>query len=56
MMEYDAEPIRGLPGRLPDGEHIIWQGAPDWSDVRTQVYRIRIVGSYFSALRLRLAC
>ena len=50
MMEYDAEPIRGLPGRLPPGEHIIWQGAPDWSTSARSVYRIRIVASYFALL------
>jgi hypothetical protein len=49
-MEYDAEPIRGLPGRLPPGEHIIWQGAPDWSTFARTVYRIRIVAGYFALL------
>jgi hypothetical protein len=50
MMEYDAEPIRGLPGRLPRGEHIIWQGAPNWSAFARSVYRIRIVAGYFALL------
>ena len=30
MSEYEIEPIPGLPGRLPPGETILWQGAPDW--------------------------
>lgn len=29
LTEYDNEHIRGLPGRLPEGETLIWQGAPD---------------------------
>ena len=29
MTEYAHEPIRGLPGDLPEGEKILWQGAPD---------------------------
>jgi hypothetical protein len=50
MMEHDGEPIRGLPGRLPPGEHVIWQGAPDWAMFARSVYRIRIVAGYFALL------
>jgi hypothetical protein len=50
MMEHDAEPIRGLPGRLPPGEHIIWQGAPSWSVFARSVYRVRVVAGYFVLL------
>jgi len=28
--EYEYEPVPGLPQRLPQGERILWQGAPDW--------------------------
>ena len=26
--EHDYEPVRGLPGPLPAGEQLIWQGSP----------------------------
>ena len=29
--------IRGLPGDLPPGEHILWQGAPAWRAVASRV-------------------
>jgi hypothetical protein len=28
--EYENEPTPGLPGRLPEGETLLWQGSPDW--------------------------
>lgn len=27
--DVQVEPIRGLPELPPEGEHILWQGAPD---------------------------
>lgn len=47
---YENEPIRGLPGHLPAGEHIIWQGAPDWKRLALTVFHVRIVGGYFALL------
>ncbi|QLC24771.1 PH domain-containing protein [Parasphingopyxis algicola] len=47
MSEYDHEPIRGLPGYLPEGEEIIWQGAPDWLVFARTAFRTRLVGVYF---------
>lgn len=50
MMEYDFEPIRGLPEDLPSDEQIVWQGAPDWRVfARTALYT-RWVAGYFVAL------
>ncbi|WP_037502396.1 photosynthetic complex putative assembly protein PuhB [Sphingomonas jaspsi] len=52
MTEYDHEPIRGLPGDLPAGERIIWQGAPDRRlFVRSALFG-RWVGGYFALLTL----
>ncbi len=52
MMEYDAEPIRGLPGDLPEGERILWQGAPDWRVfVRSALFG-RWIAGYFALLAL----
>lgn len=50
MMEHDGEPIRGLPGRLPAGETILWQGAPEWRMFARSVFRVHLVGLYFAAL------
>ncbi|WP_394730693.1 photosynthetic complex putative assembly protein PuhB [Altererythrobacter sp. GH1-8] len=50
MMEYDFEPIRGLPEDLPADEYVVWQGAPDWRlFARTALYT-RWVAGYFLAL------
>ena len=50
MREHDFEPLPGLPEELPDGEVVLWQGAPDW---RTYAYRglhIRALTPYFLML------
>lgn len=52
MMEHDNEPIRGLPGPLPEGERILWQGAPEWRAVARRVFLIRLVLGYFVVLAL----
>jgi Bacterial PH domain len=51
-MEHDAEPIRGLPGALPAGEHIIWQGTPEWRRLARDAFKTRWVMGYFAALLL----
>lgn len=50
MREHDGEPVRGLPERLPDGERILWQGAPSWMGVARQIFWIRPVAIYFGLL------
>jgi hypothetical protein len=45
-----AEPLRGLPERLPEGEHLLWQGAPDWRAVAVRAFHIRKVAIYFALL------
>lgn len=55
MSEYEHEPIRGLPGDLPPGERILWQGAPDWRVLcRTALHPGWIAGYFalFAALAL----
>jgi Bacterial PH domain len=50
VREHDIEPIRGLPGDLPAGEAILWQGAPDaWVFARSAL-GARWIGGYFVAL------
>ncbi len=49
MNDYDGiETIRGLPGALPEGEEILWQGTPDWRVVLRRVFRSRFVVGWFT--------
>ena len=50
MIEYDHEPIRGLPGDLPEGERILWQGAPDAAAFARSALFTRWVAGYFCLL------
>lgn len=49
-MEHDAEPVRGLPGLLPAGETILWQGSPDLRLFLTRALHARWIAAYFVAL------
>jgi hypothetical protein len=48
--EHEFEAAHGLPEPLPKGERILWQGAPDFSDLATRVFHIRKVALYFVVL------
>jgi len=48
--EHEIEPIPGLPGALPEGEHIIWQGSPDRARLARTALHTRSVAIYFGAL------
>lgn len=50
VTEYEFEPVRGLPGPLPAGERILWQGAPDWRVFARTALFTRWVALYFGAL------
>lgn len=50
MIEHDFEPVRGLPGDLPKGETLLWQGAPDWWALAQRAFRMRLVAAYFGVL------
>lgn len=52
MTEYDHEPIRGLPGDLPAGESILWQGSPEWRTFARSALHTRWISAYFAALAL----
>jgi hypothetical protein len=47
IREYEWEPVRGLPERLPNGEEIVWQVSPDWRAVASTVLHIRWVAAWF---------
>jgi hypothetical protein len=50
MSEYDHEPVRGLPGILPQDEYILWQGAPDWRHMAVSALHVRLAAGYFVAV------
>lgn len=50
--DHDMEPIPGLPEELPEGERILWQGAPDWRALAVHAFRLKLVALYFAALAL----
>jgi hypothetical protein len=52
MSEYDNEPVRGLPGLLPEGERILWQGSPDWKAMAASALHMRVTAVYFGAIAL----
>jgi hypothetical protein len=40
----------GLPGRLPEGEQVLWQSGPSWRALARHAFHIRLVAVYFSVL------
>lgn len=48
--EHGGEPIRGLPAHLPEGEHILWQGAPDWRVLARTALHVRVIAAYFAVI------
>jgi hypothetical protein len=47
ILEYENEPIKGLPGFLPKDESIVWQGSPDWRSMARGVFHTRLVAAWF---------
>lgn len=50
MMEHESEPTNGLPGPLPKGEALLWQGRPDWWSLALRAFHVRAVAIYFALL------
>jgi hypothetical protein len=48
--DFEFEPIRGLPALLPEGEKLLWQGAPEWKSLAVRAYHVRKVAAYFALL------
>ena len=42
--------IRGVPHALPEGEQILWQGAPEAGAIATHVFHWRLFAAYFTAM------
>lgn len=50
LPEHGQEPQRGLPGRLPKGERILWQGRPSTVAMARHVFLVGPVMAYFALL------
>lgn len=48
--DFNFEPIRGLPEKLPEDEHILWQGSPDPGRLAREALGIRWIAGYFALL------
>lgn len=48
--DHEPEPIPGLPEELPEGERILWQGAPRGGALARRVFHVGIVTGYFAIL------
>ena len=46
----DARQVGGLPGPLPAGETLLWQGSPDWRVLLRRALHVRLVIGYFAVL------
>lgn len=44
------DPVRGLPEVPPEGEHILWQGSPNWWRLANEALMLRVVGFFFAFL------
>ena len=48
--EHEWEAAPGLPSALPAGEHVVWQGAPDWQRLAIHAFHVRKVALYFALM------
>jgi hypothetical protein len=50
--EHEFEPQYGLPERLPAGERLLWQGAPDWPTLARESFHVSKLALYFGVILL----
>jgi hypothetical protein len=48
--EHEFEAAPGLPEPLPQGERLLWQGAPDWRVLAREAMHTRALAVYFGVL------
>jgi hypothetical protein len=48
--EHEFEAAPGLPEALPAGEHILWQGSPDWKLLAVDAFHVKRLSIYFSLM------
>lgn len=51
-MEHEDEPVYGLPEVPPAGEHVVWQGSPDWRSLAIRAFHVRKLAVYFALMLL----
>lgn len=44
--------IRGVGHPLPEGEHLLWQGAPEWKALARHALHLRALAGYFALIIL----
>lgn len=44
--------IRGVPHALPEGERILWQGAPEALPIAKHVFHWRLIAAYFTVMTI----
>ena len=49
-MEHEDEPVYGLPEVPPSGEHVLWQGSPDWKALAIRAFHVRKLVVYFALM------
>lgn len=45
--DHSADTVPGLPGPLPQGEHLLWQGSPAWWPLAYRAFRFGWLAVYF---------
>jgi Bacterial PH domain len=50
VSEFDFEPVPGLPGTLPKGETLLWQGKPDWWCLARHVFHLPLIAGYLGLM------
>lgn len=48
--EHEFEASHGLPAALPKGEHILWQGSPDFASLAHHAFHVPTLAAYFAVL------
>ncbi|CAN1506112.1 Domain of unknown function DUF304 [Burkholderiaceae bacterium] len=48
--EHEFEPSYGLPEALPAGEHILWQGSPNWFSLTRHAFHLFALMAYFGLI------
>ena len=48
--DFDFEPVPGLPENLPEGERILWRGAPDPIGLVTGAFHVKALAAFTAVL------
>ncbi len=50
MIAGEGADLVALPGNLPPGERVLWQGRPCWKTLARRAFHVRALGGYFALL------